>query len=443
VSQRGNNGLAFLVDDRPAEAFEQLDSALRVISLRNWLTLAVVLFTIATFLVFSCFYRAPLKVEGRGIILAKSIGEDDPLLQVTAPAAGRLARVNVKIGDVVKPGEILGLIDQGELQDQIEEATADIKRLEDEDTELTKLDAEASQKKNDALNRLDQTLKVILSLDQNRLTINQWLHRSDTTLTKRGYMTKDVALKSRAEADAVESAIGNTQAKLHEIQFDRVEDFTRRRMEKVKRRLGIIAANTKLSLLQNRFKRDTQVISPFALEGTVVDLMITPHALVEKGAPVALLRPVSHVERPMEAIVFVPAGMGKKIRVGFPVEISPDTVRRHEHGYIMGMVTSRSEIPATEMAMLAELKHKMLVASFVERYAGEVLLCIHVELHQRHGKMDEFNNGVTENHLQWSSVSGSTQRVTNGTLCGAEIVLERRPLITLALPWVKRLFGIH
>ena len=76
----------------------------------------------------------------------------------------------------------------------------------------------------------------------------------------------------------------------------------------------------------------------------------------------------------------MPAGMGKRVQVGHSVEVSPDTTRRHEHGYIRGVVQSVSEIPATEMAMLADLKHKTLVDSFVEQYAGQVLLSIRVEL---------------------------------------------------------------
>ena len=69
-----------------------------------------------------------------------------------------------------------------------------------------------------------------------------------------------------------------------------------------------------------RLERDTRVLSPYA--GKVVDLMITPHALVEKGRPGALLKPQEHDE-PLEAIVFVPAGIGKKIAPRDPVEIYP------------------------------------------------------------------------------------------------------------------------
>ena len=442
MSKREQKGLASLDEDRPAGSFEQLDSALHVISLPSWVLLAVVFLTIAAFGVFSFLYEAPLKVEGRGILLTKSVDEDDPLFQVTAPAAGRLSKVEVKIGEVVEPGATLGLIDQRELHDQIAEEEAEVSRLREEDQKLTELDDEAAKKKGQALARLELTLKRNLTLDQERLKVNRQISEMDSRLKKLGYLNIIDALKTRADADLVESGIGTNEAKLQELYFDRVDDETKRRGERLKRELGIRAAETKLVLLEERFQRDTRIISPFPIKGTVVDLMITPHALVEKGAPVALLRPMSRSDRPLEAIVFVPAGMGKRVLLTHKVEISPDTVRRHEHGYINGVVTSVSEIPATEMAMLAELKHKTLVSSFLERYSGQVLLCIHVEL---------LNNPLSpgkesaqfKNRLMWSSASGSKQDVSNGTLCGAEIVVAKRPLIALALPWVKEMLGFY
>ena len=90
--------------------------------------------------------------------------------------------------------------------------------------------------------------------------------------------------------------------------------------------------------------------------------------------------------------------------------------------------------------MLADLKHKTLVNSFVEQYAGQVLLSIRVALPDRpRSSLDE----PAANPLDWSSKSGTQQIITNGTLCSASIVVEKRPLITLALPWVKQLVGVY
>ena len=69
------------------------------------------------------------------------------------------------------------------------------------------------------------------------------------------------------------------------------------------------------------------------------------------------------------------------------------------------------------------------------RVSPSVLLSIRVQLRQ---KPDEKGRAV----LDWSSVSGTRQRVSNGTLCSAAVVVERRPLITLAVPWITHLFGL-
>ena len=130
MSKRSTQGLAFLVADRPVEAFEQLDRMLKIISFRSWTYLAVGFLTLLSFGVFSCLYRAPLKVEGRGIILARQTDDGDSLVQVTAPASGRIKYVGIKIGSNLQQGQLLGEIDQSDLRDQIKEAVEELKRLE-------------------------------------------------------------------------------------------------------------------------------------------------------------------------------------------------------------------------------------------------------------------------------------------------------------------------
>ena len=100
------------------------------------------------------------------------------------------------------------------------------------------------------------------------------------------------------------------------------------------------------------------------------------------GTTAALLRPVDTAPGALEAIIFVPAGLGKKIRVGDAVEVAPDTVRRQEHGFIRGEIRSVSEMPCTDQSMLAELKNPALVSSFIEMYRGQVLLTIHGALRE-------------------------------------------------------------
>jgi HlyD family secretion protein len=227
---------------------------------------------------------------------------------------------------------------------------------------------------------------------------------------------------------------------VYQIAYDRLRDETLRNRASLKRKLAVREAETRLELLQARFQRDTRIVSPYA--GKVVDLLITPHALVEKGTAAALLRSLNTASEDLEAILFVPAGQGKKIRVGDAVQVAPDTVRRQEHGFIRGEIRTVSEIPCTDQAMLAELKHPALVSSFVEKYRGQVLLTIHGALREAPSSVAADGTHAPLNRLDWSSASGAYQPVSSGTLCSASIVVERRPLIVLAMPWFKELIGL-
>src|SRR5262249_2804282 len=150
MAKRSTHGLASLIEERPAEAFEQLNVAARVVPLPHWFLLAAVFLTLGALAAFSCWYQAPIKVEGRGIRLAKRSGGSEALLQVTAPSTGRLRSVAVTIGSTVRVGDVLAEIDQKELGDEVVAATAELSRLREEDTRMTQLDVEEARSKADA-----------------------------------------------------------------------------------------------------------------------------------------------------------------------------------------------------------------------------------------------------------------------------------------------------
>jgi HlyD family secretion protein len=145
-----------------------------------------------------------------------------------------------------------------------------------------------------------------------------------------------------------------------------------------------------------------------------------------------------------ESILFVPAGEGKKIAIGDDVEVSPATVKREEHGFIKGKVAAMSELPATRLAMEATLEHPQLVDAFLKRYAPGVLLRVDVKLKERGatpGSEVTPLRSVRGNRFEWSSSSGRAQSLKTGTMCTAAIVVEKRKLISLILPWTKRVVG--
>ena len=227
MGKRSSQGLASLIEERPVEAFEQLNVAARVVPLHNWFFLAAAFLTLGAFGAFSFWYQVPLKLEGRGILLAKHAQGSESLLQVTAPATGRLGKVAVTIGSAVRVGDVLAEIDQKELGDEVASATAELARLREEDARMTQLDEEEARSKAEAERQLERALRRSLELDRSRLATHRRIVAGDQSLKARRMVSDSDALKSQAEADEVESSIAAAEARLHEIAYDRVRDETR------------------------------------------------------------------------------------------------------------------------------------------------------------------------------------------------------------------------
>lgn len=60
MGRRSSQGLAFLIEDRPVEAFEQLNVSARVVPLHSWFFLAAAFLTLGAFGAFAFWYQVPL-----------------------------------------------------------------------------------------------------------------------------------------------------------------------------------------------------------------------------------------------------------------------------------------------------------------------------------------------------------------------------------------------
>ena len=119
-------------------------------------------------------------------------------------------------------------------------------------------------------------------------------------------------------------------------------------------------------------------------------------------------------------------------------------MKREEHGFIRGRVVAISELPATRLAMEAALEHPELVDAFLKRYAPGVVLRVQIKLDEA-GRAALARDGTGReddaNPFRWSSSSGRRQPLKTGTICQASIVVERRRLIRLILPWTRKIVG--
>jgi HlyD family secretion protein len=418
-------------------SFDQLDALIRVTTVQSWVYLATLFAVSVAAIAFAIFYRVPTKVHGEGILLI----DKDTLVQVRAGATGRLTALQVKLGDRVHPEDEIGQISQDDLGDTIREDEARLTELRREDQELTQFEQAEGRSKDDAISNLRTSIVRAQADSAEKLKLAQRVVSGAEWLRSQRHLGDQELLESREKLYETRDGLNKGESRLAELNLDQVTSQNARRRAQIERRIKIVQLEKKLSLAKAKLARTSHVRCHAS--GEVVQVLAARDELVHEGSPIVLLHsPKSEQSaddsgEQYECIVFVPAGEGKKINRNDAVEVVPATIKREEHGFIRGSVVALSELPATRLAMGAALEHPELVDAFLKRYAPGVVLRVQVELHKDLGPEDP----ERRNAFLWSSYSGRSRPLKTGTMCQASIVVDRRRLITLILPWMWKQAG--
>jgi HlyD family secretion protein len=428
--------------DASRYSFDQLDALVRVTTIHAWIGLATLFAVCASSVAFAVLYRVPIKVNGEGILLI----DQDALSQVRAQAMGRLIALHVKLGDEVKPGQLVGEISQDDLNDLICESETRLATLKRDDEELTRFERREKETQDAATDRLRRAILLARENSRDSQKIAERVVVSTDRLRLDHHLGDIDLLSAREKLYKIRDDLNSDQSRLAELELTGVRSENVRRRAELERRLKIRDLETKLGLDQKKLTRTSRIVSQ--TRGQVAQLLSAPDELIREGSPVVLLHThkeqagIDDTGRPYDSIVFVPAGEGKKIELGDHVEVTPATVKREEHGFIQGEVVAISELPATKLAIDAALQHSELSDLFLKRYSPGVLLRLHVKLEEKDTTRStpaSRPDTQTGNPFRWSSASGSEQLLKTGTMCQAAVVVDKRRLISLILPWTKKL----
>src|SRR5438132_892393 len=95
---------------------ERLDELVEVVDPHSWMTLVAAAALIAVALVWSVVGRLPSTVTGRGVLIRPR-----KVVELQPAGSGRLTALNVRVGDSVGKGTVLGTIDQAELRQELQQ----------------------------------------------------------------------------------------------------------------------------------------------------------------------------------------------------------------------------------------------------------------------------------------------------------------------------------
>lgn len=162
--------------------------------------------------------------------------------------------------------------------------------------------------------------------------------------------------------------------------------------------------------------------------GRVIGVRVAAGNFVQIGEPLVNLEPTGDVVQDIEAILFLPAAEGKKVRPGMKVQVIPTTVRAEETGVMLGWVRTVSEFPESQESLRRVLENDDLVTRFFE-ITNNAPIQVRVDLVPARDSVSGY---------KWSSPEGAKVDIQSGTLFDATIILDEKPPIELIFPFLAR-----
>lgn len=347
---------------------ERLDTLMQITSPAGWLAIVGIGVVIALVILWGFFGEVSTKVEGTGILL-----RGDAVLALMSDTSGRVTEIMVAPGDSVEAGQPVARVGQDDL----------ILRIQNQRELLADLGRQES-----ALSTADLEAALLEKISSQR------------ELVGRGLLTR--------------SALMSTEQQLSSLRRDRAARGTR--IAELQRTIGE---------LEKRLEDSSRIVTPYS--GRVLELIADPGDLIGPGDRLFTLEDTS---KPIQAVMFVAAGEGKKVAPGMEVRVSPSTVKREEYGFIIGEVERVSEFPVTPEGLRRILRNQALV----EQVSGAgAPIEVQVRLNR---------SPATPSGFEWSSSMGPPVEIFSGTLCTGSMIIEKKRPVSYVLPIFRNAMGI-
>lgn len=399
---------------------EQLDQLMQVTRPRGWLALAAFWFLILGALVWGVLGSVPTAANGSGILIRQG-----GVSAVVVNGSGPVEEILVSVGDRIEKGDVVARIRQESIERQIADAgvrlstqRSDYEEFQRYAEEQRRLSLANEKQQRSSLERSIETLERQLELLKKNLEVER-------ELLQDGLVTQQSILQREQEVNSTRDELAAGRLELSGLELKRLEteQDLGRQLESYRNDLRDI----ELELAEKKAALEETSRVRAAAGGRVLELVVDEGDVVQPGTAVLNLEVAADE---LISVLFVPADLGKQIVQGMKARVTPSTVKREEHGFILGEVTWVSEFPATAGGMQRLLANQRLVDRLLE---SGPLIQVDVKLHQ---------SEETPTGYRWSSSEGPDLEITSGTLAsGSVIVREDRP-ITLVIPKLRESLGI-
>jgi HlyD family secretion protein len=398
---------------------EQLDKRLVVTKPAGWLGLLAGLVIIVSAATWGFLGSVDTKVGGQGILL-----NPQGVSIVESTGTGTVKLLHVREGDSVAKGDVVATLDIPVLKDKVDNALALVHEAKERRNRLADSQATETELRKDSIASRTRTLEADAHAIDSRIGLIEGRLSDRTELFNDGLITEEQLYLTKTDLAAANNERRKIDDALAEMSLQDALDTHRSQEQLWVQEIAIQDAERLWQRLSDDYATQVRVVSQYT--GKIIEITTDVGREVQEQTSIVIVEPE---DARIEAVVYVSSGNGKKIREGMPIYLSPSTVKKEEHGLMIGRVQQVSEFPVTRDGMMALLGNDELVNEFT-RDGAPIAVTAHLTL-----------DASTASGFKWTSGSGAPMRIGDGTPCSAEVTVERRAPIDLVIPYLKSSLG--
>jgi HlyD family secretion protein len=402
---------------------EQLDQRIGLIPPAMRLLAASASVIILAALAWAVFGTIPTRVAGRGVLLA----DRGANFAVSAVSAGLVLDVFVKPGDHVQAGAEIASIEQRLLSAQLENAIAQVERLEANLAKLKAADTAQIRHSEETAIRQQAAIDGQMAANEVRRDRLRQLVAGYESLRAKGMIAQAEVIARQEQYDQTALELANGSAKKVEIEAtlqkkrDDLADIERQKQAEIDVK--------KAAVDELRVQMTVGSIVKAPIGGVIQEVRVGRGDVATMGAVLATIGPgnADHVEM----LVLLGGERRKRVAVGMDARIVPDGTKKEEYGSMRGRVVSVSDSEVSQEHVEQILQNAQLTRRLIGD--GSALLA----------RIELVRSKANASGYAWWSGAGPPYSITPGTVAEVDIIVDQVRPISLVIPALRKLLSLE